>query len=250
MKNLYNEIASLPNEFAEQQKLPIIAENADYLKFISDIVGIDTDKVKSAILDLHANNAFFANFLPKLNKLDGLENAGDLRFHSLTVYLVVLLTRPKTMIETGVAFGKSSVYALLAMSIIKKGRLYSYDLIPSGKLAIDGSSTSMDGFMSATLVLNELRNHWTLVYGDSLKNIENMASCFGEGVDIFLHDSLHTFKHTKSEFDLVMSFGKKTKNTIFMCDNLEMGSGEFFDTLSNSHKLNRFSNFGVAVPWN
>ena len=66
------------------------------------------------------------NFSEKLNKLDNSkgERHDDLRFHAITLYLVVRHIKPNLFIETGVASGKSSALILLALHHNKKGKLY------------------------------------------------------------------------------------------------------------------------------
>jgi hypothetical protein len=55
-------------------------------------------------------------------------------------------------------------------------------------------------------------------------------------IDFFFHDSLHTYKHTLGEIDIVIS--KSNKNTLILVDDIDMESGTaFHDTLIKHNKF-------------
>ena len=200
-----------------------------------------------------AKTLIFDIFLPRIQVLEGLENAGDLRFHSLTLYALVRALRPSLVVETGVAHGKSSALILLALSHNGHGRLVSFDLPPAGDLA-DGSKTSLSGRQVGWIVPEYLRTTWELNLVDSVTGLLSMFSGDAhsqpdrseslERVDLFFHDSLHTYDHPLAELEAVnRSF---SKNFVIVADNLEMESGLGFETFCQREnlKVETFGNLG------
>lgn len=117
---------------------------------------------------------------------------------------VVEMVRPARMVETGVLLGRSSL-ALLAASQAWGGWLYSIDhpyLAPS---------VNRDGVMDPTHVLNvvttgkfvpdKYRDRWTLLIGDSAEKLPPLLdSDKGRWVDLFFHDSEHSYEVMMREY--------------------------------------------------
>ncbi len=110
----------------------------------------------------------------------------------MILYVCCRLLKPKVVVETGVANGLSSFYILSALEAEKVGKLFSIDLPPFEQG--QGSPGS--------LVPPELRCRWELIIDDSIKGLRRLFMK-GMSVDLFLHDSEHTYSHMKSEFDIV-----------------------------------------------
>lgn len=244
---IYEKIDALPTHKKEREKLLILSDDEGYMSFISSATNAKTSKIKELLLELYDEVDFFDKLNIQLLKLNELEDAGDLRFHAVTLYLVVRYLKPSTVVETGVAAGKSSAFILKALEMNDAGRLFSFDKIPTGGVAADGSKTSLANEVSAFLVDNSLRNRWILTYGDSVASIKLLAPILNEKVDIFIHDSLHTYEHTKLEYETLLDLNKRHP-MVFMCDNLEMESGVFFEELKLRNLNYRFTNFGISVP--
>lgn len=68
-----------------------------------------------------------------------------------------------------------------------------------------------------------------------------------EKVHIFIHYSLHTYEHTKLEYETLLDLNKR-HSLVFMCDNLEMESGVFFEEFKLKNQNYRFTNLGISVP--
>jgi len=105
-------------------------------------------------------------------------------------YIACRAMRPDVVLETGVAYGVSSAYVLQALSENGSGHLYSVDLPPLG-------AESFSGY----LVPAKLRNRWSLNFGSSKKILPKIISQI-RPLDIFIHDSLHTYAHMKREFEM------------------------------------------------
>jgi predicted O-methyltransferase YrrM len=108
-------------------------------------------------------------------------------------YLACRLIKPKTVVETGVAYGVSSAFILGALEMNGRGTLHSVDLPPLRR--------KYERFWGI-VVPDELRDRWRLHRGTSARVLPWL---FEENptVDLFVHDSLHTHRNMRREFDAV-----------------------------------------------
>jgi predicted O-methyltransferase YrrM len=108
-------------------------------------------------------------------------------------YLACRLIEPETIVETGVAYGVSSAFMLRAMEENGRGTLYSVDLPPLRR--------RYERFWGIA-VPDELRGRWRLHRGTSASVLPRLL---GEirTPDLFVHDSLHTHRNMRREFDAV-----------------------------------------------
>lgn len=105
-------------------------------------------------------------------------------------YLACRHLRPRVVVETGVAYGVTSAYILQALADNRYGELHSIDLPPLGK-----DAENHVGYV----IPQHLRNRWKLRTG-SARNILPQVLRETENIDVFVHDSLHTYRHMKWEF--------------------------------------------------
>lgn len=117
---------------------------------------------------------------------------GDLRLASL-LYAICRTMRPATVVETGTCYGVSSSFILKALQLNGVGVLHSIDLPPLGK--------SGDTFVGR-LIPDELRSRWTLHRGASRRVLPGLLRTLCK-VDLFLHDSLHTYSNILMECQAV-----------------------------------------------
>lgn len=109
---------------------------------------------------------------------------------------IVRVSRPRVMIETGVALGFTSATVLRAMADAGRGRLYSIDL-PA--LQYDPDRPVGDA------VPSELQDRWDLRLGDSRVLLAPLAAELAP-VDVFLHDALHTYSSQLREYRAVWPY--------------------------------------------
>jgi cephalosporin hydroxylase len=107
-----------------------------------------------------------------------------------SLYMIIKLTKPDLVLETGVASGASSTYILRALHDNKKGELYSIDLPPDNL---------PEGQKVGFVVPESLRSRWSLHIGDSKELLQPLLDEIGK-IDSFIHDSLHTYEHMMWEF--------------------------------------------------
>jgi predicted O-methyltransferase YrrM len=106
-------------------------------------------------------------------------------------YLACRLVSPEIVVETGVAYGVSSAFILRALEMNGHGTLFSVDLPPLRR--------DYERFWGIA-VPEELRGRWRLHRGTSARVLPRL---FKENptVDLFVHDSLHTRRNMRREFD-------------------------------------------------
>lgn len=88
---------------------------------------------------------------------------------------------PSLIVETGVARGVSTSYILAAMHRNGVGHLHSVDILPNAGI----------------LVNDDLKDRWTFHIGKSQDILPTLDL---DDIDIFIHDSLHTYKNMLWEF--------------------------------------------------
>jgi len=106
--------------------------------------------------------------------------------------LICRLLRPRLVVETGVANGVTSAFILRALAENRHGSLHSVDLPPLG-----GDFHGSVG----RLIPDRLRGRWQLHVGSSRRELPKVVD--GNAVDVFLHDSVHTYRTMSWEFATV-----------------------------------------------
>lgn len=110
-------------------------------------------------------------------------------------YLACRLTTPERVVETGVAYGVSSAFILEALRQNGRGTLHSIDLPPLRR----GYERSW-----GVAVPDGLREGWQLHRGSSRRVLPGLLREIGP-LDLFVHDSLHTRRNMRREFDAAWS---------------------------------------------
>lgn len=125
------------------------------------------------------------------------------RADRIALYVLVRVLDPDLVVETGVNWGESALFITEALRRNGHGELLSFDL------GIDAARESYnlpaDAEEVGFLVPEHLSEYWELVLGDS---VEQMADRLPDerDVELFYHDSLHTYDHMMAEFETVLSF--------------------------------------------
>ena len=123
------------------------------------------------------------------------------------LYLAVRALRPKVVVETGVAAGFSSAHILQGLADNGEGHLHSIDLPtldPHGRVNVDGVSDRVHvGSVGETggVIPPRLRGRWTLLLGSSTERLAPLLDSLPE-LDIFFHDSDHSYANMLAEFEL------------------------------------------------
>ena len=108
-------------------------------------------------------------------------------------YLFCRLLQPSLVVETGVAYGVSSAFILSALEVNGGGTLHSVDLPPLRR--------EYERFWGIA-VPEGLRGRWRLHRGAGGRVLPPLLEKTGP-VDLFVHDSLHTRRNMRREFETV-----------------------------------------------
>ncbi len=108
-------------------------------------------------------------------------------------YLACRLLKPDVVMETGVAYGVSSAFILGALEENGRGVLHSVDLPPLRR--------GYERYWGVA-VPEALGSRWNLHRGSSGRVLPRLLDEL-ETVDLFVHDSLHTHRNMRREFEAV-----------------------------------------------
>ena len=123
------------------------------------------------------------------------------------VYAALRTLQPEVAVETGVANGFSTAFALLALQANGSGHLHSIDLPrevgrdyePGTFYEGEGRAGIPAGSESGWLIPPELKERWTLILGRSQAALPTLLDRLGS-IDSFMHDSEHSFECMWFEF--------------------------------------------------
>ena len=138
------------------------------------------------------------------------------------LYLLVRALKPDIFVETGVSGGESSTFILQAMEDNKKGKLYSIDF-PQAIVEKGLTTISPEGTSSGWLIPDYLKHRWDLTLGKSEDILLPLLKKLGK-IDIFFHDSLHTYDHMLFEYNTCWDYIKH--NGILISDDIAVMNGK------------------------
>jgi predicted O-methyltransferase YrrM len=153
-----------------------------------------------------------------------------------TLYCLCRLLKPDVVVETGVADGFSSAFILCALEANNKGRLYSIDLPNQIGQEIKG------GRQTGWLVPENLLDRWELLLGDSKIELPKLSARL-KNIDIFYHDSDHSYENMTFEFNVVFPF--VIKNGLIVSDDITDNGA--FDDFCNSKNIKSVRLFKTGV---
>lgn len=170
-------------------KLSAEAERARFLTYLSRRFHVDG----AALGNEYRESPFrrwFESRRASLERFDGPYRMGTTgRFGCEALYLLVRAAQPRLVVDTGVLYGGSSSHILAALERNGVGVLHSIEL---GR---DRREPPHDFFVPA-----RLRRRWRLILGDSRRELPMLLKRLGT-IDMFHHDSLHTWDHMTWEFE-------------------------------------------------
>lgn len=131
------------------------------------------------------------------------------------IYCCIRHLKPEFIIETGVSHGYSSWIILNALHKNNFGKLFSIDL-PNNDTNINYNFK--ETVKTGWLVPDELKYRWDMKLGDAKTILPQILKEINY-VDIFFHDSDHSYEHMKFEFDTVQPYFKK--GSILLSDDVD-----------------------------
>jgi len=159
------------------------------------------------------------------------------------VWCAVVHTRPKVVIETGVAHGVTSRIILEALRQNELGHLWSIDLPFPFDHRLHGET--------GAAVTDACRDRWSYLEGSSRQRLPSLVAELGH-VQVFVHDSLHTTRNTV--FEMEQAASRMSPGGVMLVDDISMHAG--FATFASRHPgyrtlvcphADRSSMFGIAV---
>lgn len=134
------------------------------------------------------------------------------------IYCCIRFLKPETIIETGVSHGYSSWIILNALHKNNCGKLYSIDL-PNNDTNKNYNFTEIP--QTGWLVPKELKDRWDMRLGDAKIILPEILKNLGN-IDIFFHDSDHSYEHMKFEFETVQPHFKN--GSLLLSDDVDKNS--------------------------
>ena len=219
----------------------IIKNNRPLIDCIKKLTGDTTENIKRYYEDI-ANNSELEKYLQtqfdeynsyinskdfKISKFFKENPAGRLNRPSqghagFFLYILVRSLKPEFFLETGVSAGESSTYILQAMHDNNFGKLFSIDF-PSA-IVEKGLTTIMpEGKTSGWAIPENLKDRWELSLGKSEELLPKILER-QKKIDVFMHDSLHTYDHMMFEYTTSWDFIKK--NGLLLSDDIVVMNGK------------------------
>lgn len=159
---------------------------------------------------------FYKNVEGKTGR-GNLYGFGSMKYEEMEViYALIRKRKPEILVETGVCNGVSSAIILYALYINEKGKLYSIDLPEFTEKKYDtnyfwegkkGAAVPM-GKESGWIIPEYLRLNWKLIIGRSQEKLPSLLKQL-KSIDLFFHDSEHSFDCMWFEFNEVIKSLKK-----------------------------------------
>jgi len=202
----------------------ILAQAFNYdlnrLALLQACVDLQSRDSKKLLMEIEDDTDFIGEVQSKLSKYTHYSpravdfmlfgQSGSVFFNEVTLYVIVRALKPKIMVETGGTPGKSTAFILRAMDRNQCGHLYTIDL-PPGK--VDNTHLKPtesyhefmpSGALSGWVVPQHLRERHTQLIGTSREHLPSLLERLGH-VDMFLHDSDHSYENMTWEFEVAYS---------------------------------------------
>ncbi|MFW5945645.1 MAG: class I SAM-dependent methyltransferase [Candidatus Natronoplasma sp.] len=164
------------------------------------------------------------------------------------LYDLIREVKPEIMVETGVCNGFSSSVILKAMEKNEKGRLYSVDLPVNLDETCSGGRTGAvlpPEKESGWAVPDALRKRWTLRVGNTYHELPKIFEEIPEQIDIFLHDSDHSYETMMFEFAL--AWRNLREGGFLLADNIDFSEAFFHFTEAKELKRCRLADMGMMI---
>ena len=214
------------------------------IKFLEDAFEIDVEE----IVDQYHHSgiaAWMDRRHAQLRDFQGHYRFGSTgRFDCETLYFLVRSLKPNVVVETGVCYGVSSAYILEALRQNGHGNLYSIDL-----------GNTEDEPPNDFFVPLNVRDRWELIVGDCKEELPRLLEQL-DRIDLFHHDSLHTYDHMMWEYETAFphlgEHGVLSSHDVRTIVSLSNPFRQPFVTFCERHGLHSVKswNMGIAIQQN
>lgn len=210
------------------------------LKLLRLAVGVNRRRANQLLREIEDDAAFVGEIQACLSKwtpyspraIDFMmyPGFGSVLMNEVTLYVIIRALRPAVVIETGGTPGKSTAFILRAMEMNGRGHLYTIDLPPAvtaGQLE-EGKhwhEQRPENLPSNWVVPDRLRDRHTLLLGSSREHLPKLLASL-DRVDVFLHDSDHSYENMTWEFET--AFPMLGSDGLLLSDDV-LANDSFFD---------------------
>lgn len=198
------------------------------LQWLCTVTGMPRNTIRTFIREVEHDTEFIAplrktyaqyvtNYLPLptdfMFSING-SGCGISFTPAVTLYAMVRALRPEIVVETGGTPGKSSAFILRALERNNYGRLYTIDLrppeAPTERIPANMAHGMRPKGIHTTkwLLPEHLRARQTLLIGPAQEILSRLLRELGQ-VDIFFHDSDHSYEHMRWELETAYPFIRK-----------------------------------------
>jgi predicted O-methyltransferase YrrM len=204
---------------------------ADYLPKLAEAWNTPPARLQVFYEELQANHLFLADLNRAIQNVPEFSGAqfrhvSELRLYRCLLYLFTRAFHPEIFVETGVLNGFSSAFILLGMEHNRTGTLYSVDLPPvDERIRAQGTGPLPPGKTPGWAIPDRLRIRHKLSLGDARILLPQILQVHAP-VDVFLHDSDHSYEHMM--FEMALAWHYLRPGAWMLCDNVEQNEA-FFD---------------------
>lgn len=165
-------------------------------------------KVKKIYQNYENKNISLLDKIKSLNQ-EIIKKSDKNNAYCMSLYFLIREVKPEIIIETGVHRGVSSLFILQALHDNNKGKLFSIDL-PLAEYVTDSKISTKSILPTKKIgvcVPKHLQDKWDLILGDSKKELPKILKKI-DSLDVFLHDSKHTYEHMTWEYKTIWPYLK------------------------------------------
>ena len=187
--------------------------------WISEVTGTTIERADMAVRDITSHS----KSIEELSR--NIENTGRSYYAQfpapLDLFALVRLSRPRNLVESGVASGVSSTFLLLGIRANSAGLLHSIDFPVFRKGGRGNLPWAIPmGMSSGWAVPTKLRSRWDLRQGRSEDLLEPLLDEIGT-LDLYCHDSPVDVEHFEFEMRTIRKHLKP--GSLVVADNTDKG---------------------------
>lgn len=182
------------------------------------LLGVDANRIRDLKAQFYSK-VEFCKRMYEAREFLGHFSGGMGKDACTLLYILCRILRPRIAVETGVASGFSSASILQALEDDQAGEHYSIDVhyregvtIPVGKEL-------------GWVIPEHLKRRWRLILGESFRVLPRLLKELGT-IDIFLHDSRHTYRTMMKEYTIVWPY--LHRGALLLSHDVELNDA-FFD---------------------
>jgi len=231
------------NVLFQRQKLFSVKKKLKLNKILLEKYLDDLNKTKILLHILECQGYFNQNVINKTYRKSNFDFGGMGRPESELLYAIIRHLKPLVVLETGVCNGVSSAIILQALHDNEKGELYSIDFPEIEGITYEdglfwkgkGGAIVPRDKQPGWIVPDYLRNRWHLKLGKSQDVLPILLDRL-ESVDIFIHDSEHSYECMYFEYENVYS--RLNSKGILISDDINWNDA--FNDFSDSKGLEKY----------